>query len=195
MLGIDVDPDAIAAARHNAERNGCGDRIALSLQDADAELPGEPFPLAVANLLAHTHLALAGATRASWRRAGRWSSAASSPTSVRPWQPSLGAGIVSAEASRIVEGWASLLLAPPRFLVTRFHIRPEAVEGDRVVFDAEETHHLARVLRLRPGRRRAGGGWARSRADRAARPQSAPRAAEGDIVEPRRRATESPARP
>jgi 16S rRNA (uracil1498-N3)-methyltransferase len=35
--------------------------------------------------------------------------------------------------------------------VTRFHIRPEAVEGDRVSFDAAETRHLARVLRLRPG--------------------------------------------
>ncbi len=35
--------------------------------------------------------------------------------------------------------------------MTRFHIRPEAVTGDRVTFDAEETHHLARVLRLRPG--------------------------------------------
>jgi len=34
--------------------------------------------------------------------------------------------------------------------VTRFHIRPEAVSGDRVRFDAQETHHLARVLRLRP---------------------------------------------
>lgn len=35
--------------------------------------------------------------------------------------------------------------------MTRFHVRPEAVTGDRVTFDAEETRHLARVLRLRPG--------------------------------------------
>ena len=35
--------------------------------------------------------------------------------------------------------------------MTRFHIRPEAVTGERVTFDAEETRHLARVLRLRPG--------------------------------------------
>jgi 16S rRNA (uracil1498-N3)-methyltransferase len=33
----------------------------------------------------------------------------------------------------------------------RFRVRPEAVRGDRVVFDAEETRHLARVLRLGPG--------------------------------------------
>ncbi len=35
--------------------------------------------------------------------------------------------------------------------MTRFHVRPEAVEADRVVFDEQETRHLARVLRLRPG--------------------------------------------
>lgn len=35
--------------------------------------------------------------------------------------------------------------------MTRFHIRAEAVVDERVIFDAEETHHLARVLRLRPG--------------------------------------------
>lgn len=33
----------------------------------------------------------------------------------------------------------------------RFHVRPEAVQGDVVSFDAEETHHLARVLRIGPG--------------------------------------------
>ncbi len=33
----------------------------------------------------------------------------------------------------------------------KFHVRPEAIQGDRVVFDAQETRHLARVLRLGPG--------------------------------------------
>jgi 16S rRNA (uracil1498-N3)-methyltransferase len=33
----------------------------------------------------------------------------------------------------------------------RFVIRPDAIEADRVCFDADEAHHLARVLRLRPG--------------------------------------------
>jgi 16S rRNA (uracil1498-N3)-methyltransferase len=37
--------------------------------------------------------------------------------------------------------------------VSRFHVRPEAVRGDRVAFDAEEAHHLARVLRLGVGDR------------------------------------------
>jgi len=35
--------------------------------------------------------------------------------------------------------------------VGKFHIRPEAITGDRVIFDAQEAHHLGRVLRLRPG--------------------------------------------
>jgi 16S rRNA (uracil1498-N3)-methyltransferase len=35
--------------------------------------------------------------------------------------------------------------------MARLHVRPEAVQGDRVIFDAGETRHLARVLRLRAG--------------------------------------------
>jgi 16S rRNA (uracil1498-N3)-methyltransferase len=35
--------------------------------------------------------------------------------------------------------------------VGKFHIRPEAVSEDRVVFDEQETRHLMRVLRLRTG--------------------------------------------
>jgi ribosomal protein L11 methyltransferase len=53
---IDVDPDAVAAARANADRNGAG---ALTVRLAE---PGEVrarFSLVVANLLTHTHLALA----------------------------------------------------------------------------------------------------------------------------------------
>ena len=33
----------------------------------------------------------------------------------------------------------------------RVFVRPEAVGADRVRFDADEAHHLRRVLRLRPG--------------------------------------------
>jgi 16S rRNA (uracil1498-N3)-methyltransferase len=35
--------------------------------------------------------------------------------------------------------------------VTRFHLRAGAAVGERVSFDADEAHHLARVLRLGPG--------------------------------------------
>jgi ribosomal protein L11 methyltransferase len=56
---IDVDPDAVAAAEHNARLNGCADRLAIGLGGVEA-LDGEPpFDLVLANLLTHTHLALA----------------------------------------------------------------------------------------------------------------------------------------
>jgi len=35
--------------------------------------------------------------------------------------------------------------------VTRFHLAPGAVEGDRVRFDATAAHHLGRVLRATAG--------------------------------------------
>ena len=57
VLGIDIDPDATSAAQMNAERNGCADRIEVSL--AGPEAITETFPLAVANLLTHAHIALA----------------------------------------------------------------------------------------------------------------------------------------
>src|SRR5437867_1387200 len=33
----------------------------------------------------------------------------------------------------------------------RFHVKPEAVEGERLTFDAEEAGHMFRTLRLVPG--------------------------------------------
>jgi ribosomal protein L11 methyltransferase len=63
VLAIDVDPDAIAASRANAERNRCAARIDLALVGPES-LSGDPaFPLILANLLGHTHLALAGQYR------------------------------------------------------------------------------------------------------------------------------------
>jgi ribosomal protein L11 methyltransferase len=58
VVGLDVDPDAIAAARTNASRNGCDDRIEVRLEDPEALRGAAPFPLVLANLLAHTHVAL-----------------------------------------------------------------------------------------------------------------------------------------
>jgi len=57
-LAIDLDPDAIAAARQNAQRNGCADRISLALGGLET-VPGETrYHLVVANLLTHAHLRL-----------------------------------------------------------------------------------------------------------------------------------------
>lgn len=60
VLGLDVDPDAVAAARANASRNGCGERIDVRMEGPESLRESAPFPLVLANLLAHAHLALAG---------------------------------------------------------------------------------------------------------------------------------------
>jgi ribosomal protein L11 methyltransferase len=56
VVAIDIDPDAVAAARSNAERNDCRERVTLMLAGPE-EIAGA-FPVVVANLLSHTHLAL-----------------------------------------------------------------------------------------------------------------------------------------
>src|SRR5207247_6801675 len=58
VLGLDVDPDAVAAARVNATRNGCDPRIEVRMEGVESLADVTPFPLVLANLLAHTHLAL-----------------------------------------------------------------------------------------------------------------------------------------
>jgi ribosomal protein L11 methyltransferase len=56
VLAIDTDPDAVAAARVNAARNGC---VGLTVRLAEPQDVEGRFPLVVANLLTHAHLALA----------------------------------------------------------------------------------------------------------------------------------------
>src|SRR2546428_12692648 len=40
---------------------------------------------------------------------------------------------------------------PAAMTLRRFHVRPDAIEGTRLRFDAEEAQHMARALRLTPG--------------------------------------------
>ena len=56
---IDSDPDAIASATANVERNALGDRVRCTIADA-ATLVLPASPLVLANLLAAAHRALAG---------------------------------------------------------------------------------------------------------------------------------------
>jgi ribosomal protein L11 methyltransferase len=56
VLAIDVDPDAVSAAQVNAGRNGCA---GLAVRLAEPQEIPDRFPLVLANLLTHTHLALA----------------------------------------------------------------------------------------------------------------------------------------
>ena len=61
VVGLDLDPDALGAARANAARNGCSEQIELHLEGPDTlRSDRSPFPLMLANLLTHTHLALVG---------------------------------------------------------------------------------------------------------------------------------------
>lgn len=62
ILAVDDDPDAVAAATANAERNGVAARIDCRLADA-AVLAAAPAPLVLANLLAAAHVKLAAAFR------------------------------------------------------------------------------------------------------------------------------------
>ncbi len=56
VLAIDVDPDAVAVALVSASRNDCR---GLTVRLAEPQDIGERFPLVLANLLTHMHLALA----------------------------------------------------------------------------------------------------------------------------------------
>ena len=111
VLAVDVDPDAVAAARVNAARNGCADRIDLIMGGPESLHDVRPFPLVLANLLAHTHVTLAP----HYRRL------------VAPGGPLILGGILEHEDNDVIaalepagfaplgrlviEGWSSLLLA------------------------------------------------------------------------------------
>ena len=113
VLALDVDPDAVAAARLNADRNDCGDRIALEMHGPEDLSPPAPFRLVLANLLAHTHLAF----RAHYARL------------TAPEGALILGGILAEEDARVIaaleaagftlaarvaiEGWASLRFRAP----------------------------------------------------------------------------------
>ena len=109
-LAIDTDPDAVAAAQLNAARNGCAGLTVRLAEPGDVE---GRFPVVVANLLTHAHLALA----AHYARL------------VAPGGHLVLGGMLDGEDVRVAEalsglgfgtrwsvpldGWASLLLAAP----------------------------------------------------------------------------------
>lgn len=108
VTALDTDPDAVAATRANAARNGVDGRIACVLTDV-AGVAEPAFPLVLANLLAGSHLTHAPA----YRRL------------VSPGGHLIAGGILSDEAASVsdtlghhgftlvertdLDGWASLL--------------------------------------------------------------------------------------
>jgi ribosomal protein L11 methyltransferase len=112
VVAIDVDPDAVAAAQVNASRNDC---TALTVRLAEAQDVAERFPLVLANLLTHTHLALAGHYARLVAPGGRLVLGGMlEDEDGRVTLALAGAGF-TARSRLALEGWASLLLdAPPR---------------------------------------------------------------------------------
>jgi ribosomal protein L11 methyltransferase len=66
--GVDNDPQALAATRDNADRNGVGDRLRVTLPDA---APERAYPVVVANILAVALDALAETLAARTAPGGR----------------------------------------------------------------------------------------------------------------------------
>jgi ribosomal protein L11 methyltransferase len=65
-VGVDHDPDAVAASGANAVRNGVGDRFTVTGRPLDEVVAGgPPFDLVAANLLLPELLAVAPALRAA----------------------------------------------------------------------------------------------------------------------------------
>ncbi|HTK89210.1 MAG TPA: 50S ribosomal protein L11 methyltransferase [Verrucomicrobiae bacterium] len=58
VTAIDLDPDAISAARQNAAANGVGDLIDVSTGGPESLPRPAAYDLVLANILTHTHLAL-----------------------------------------------------------------------------------------------------------------------------------------
>ena len=111
-LAIDVDPDAVTAAQVNAARNGC---TGLTVRLAEPPDVRERFPLVLANLLTHTHLALAAHYARLVTPGGRLVLGGMlDDEDGRVMEALDGAGFTL--RSRVpLEGWASLLLeATPR---------------------------------------------------------------------------------
>jgi ribosomal protein L11 methyltransferase len=110
VLGIDVDPDAVAAARVNADRNGCRDRVEVALASPET-LGSEAFPVVVANLLGHTHVALAGTYARLVAPGGSLVLGGILADEDRPVVEALEAAGFALAERLIVDGWCTVALA------------------------------------------------------------------------------------
>lgn len=110
VLGLDVDPDAVAAARVNAARNGCDHRIEVRMEGPESLRDPALFPLVLANLLAHTHLALSAQYARLVAPGGALILGGilehEDPDVIAALEP---AGLALRERL-VIEGWSSLLL-------------------------------------------------------------------------------------
>ncbi|MGH7373419.1 MAG: 50S ribosomal protein L11 methyltransferase [Candidatus Rokuibacteriota bacterium] len=112
VLAIDVDPDAVGAAQVNASRNDCR---TLTVRLAEPQDITERFPLVLANLLTHAHLALAEHYARLVAPGGRLVLGGMLEDEDGRVTLALARAGFTARSRLALEGWASLSLdAPPR---------------------------------------------------------------------------------
>ncbi len=109
VLAIDVDPDAIAAATANVERNG-GGHVEIALTEP-AAVSAPPFDVVVANLLAHTHVSLAGIYTGLVARGGTLILGGILAGEEAPVIHALAAVAFEHAESLLIDGWSSIRLA------------------------------------------------------------------------------------
>ena len=110
VLAIDLDPDAVAATRVNAERNGCA---GLTVRLAEPPEIEEAAPIVVANLLTHSHLALATQYARLVAPGGQLVLGGMLEDEDDRVTAALAAAGFEHRARVALEGWASLRLAAP----------------------------------------------------------------------------------
>ena len=109
VLACDVDPDAVAATRANAARNGVAGRVRALVADA-ASLAAPPAPLVLANLLASAHRVLGPSYRRLVDDGGALVLGGLLEAEADDVVGVLGAHGFRREAARSLEGWTSLVL-------------------------------------------------------------------------------------
>jgi ribosomal protein L11 methyltransferase len=104
---VDSDPDAVASAVLNVERNGLSGRVRCTV--ADAARVDRPAPLVVANLLAAAHRALAPRYRRLVEPGGTIVLGGVLDAEAAEIRAALGAHGLAVRDARSVDGWTSLL--------------------------------------------------------------------------------------
>jgi ribosomal protein L11 methyltransferase len=107
ILAIDSDPDAVASATANVERNDLRDRIRCACADAST-LESEPAPLVLANLLAAAHHALASRYRRLVAAGGTLVAGGCLDAEADDVTTALAAHGLHRVAARSIEGWTTL---------------------------------------------------------------------------------------
>jgi ribosomal protein L11 methyltransferase len=110
VLAIDSDPDAVASATANVQRNGLAERVTCAGADA-AMLHAEAAPLVLANLLAAAHRALAPCYARLVAAGGTLVAGGCLNAEADDVTAALAAHGFRRDAARSIDGWATLAYA------------------------------------------------------------------------------------